>query len=75
MKKGVKYYSITKLQEYCTEKLGMKKNGKPFSISDVTGYIKRGCLPKSLGGAKIIQCTEKDLEGIVASTRLYKIED
>ena len=75
MKKGQKYYSITRLTEYCNEKFGTKKNGQPFKVSDVTGYIRRGQLPKSLGGCKITLCDEKDLGGVVASTKLYKIED
>lgn len=74
MKQKQKFYSITRLVEYCNETFGLKKNQKPFTISDVTGYVRRGHFPKSLGGAKIVLCTESDLRGVVASTNLYKVE-
>lgn len=75
MKKGQTFYSITKLVDYCNSTFLSKKNGNPFNVSDVTGYISRGSFPKSLGGKKIVLCNEEDLGGINASTKLYKLED
>jgi hypothetical protein len=74
-KKTVNYYSLTRLIEYCNETFKGKKNGKPFNVSDVKGYISRGKMPKSLGGAKITLCTEGDLQGVFTSTKLYKLEN
>lgn len=45
-----------------------KKNNKPFTISDVQGYIQRGRLPKYLGGERI------ELVKEISCVKLYNVK-
>lgn len=46
----------------------VKKTGEKFTTSDVQGYVRRGRLPKYLGGQTIVLSDDK-IEGI----KLYNI--
>lgn len=41
------------LIDHLTERFGTKHSGKPFTISDVTQYARRGFLPHRYGGNKL----------------------
>jgi len=49
-------------------KVSTKKSGGKFSTSDVQGYVRRGRLPKYLGGQSIT--ASKEIEGVT----LYNIK-
>lgn len=46
-------YNLSALTKLLNDKFGLKKSGESFNTTDVEFYIKRGKLPKYLGGNRI----------------------
>lgn len=68
-----KSYTLTGLLEFCKENFGEKQGGKPFTISDIQGYVRRGSFPQYLGGYVIKQVDAEGI-GIIMANPVYKIE-
>jgi len=63
MKKDVKY-TLTGLVDFCNQNY-KKKNGTPFTSSDIQGYIDRGRLPKFVGDIDIEKVSSNEIIGTV----------
>jgi hypothetical protein len=59
--------TLTGIVKWLNETYSKKKTGQPFRINDVQHYIRRGNLPKYMGGNRIIK--DNTIEGV----GLYKI--
>lgn len=59
--------TLTVLTKFLNE-VTVKKTGEKFTTTDVQGYVRRGRLPKYLGGQTIVLADNK-IEGI----KLYNI--
>jgi len=59
--------TLTVLTKFLNE-VTVKKTGEKFTTTDVQGYVRRGRLPKYLGGQCIV-LSENKIEGI----KLYNI--
>jgi hypothetical protein len=59
--------TLTVLTKFLNE-VTVKKTGEKFTTTDVQGYVRRGRLPKYLGGQNIVLADNK-IEGI----KLYNI--
>jgi hypothetical protein len=64
---GVNSFTLTTLVKFLNSEK-VKKSGNKFTISDAQGYIRRGHLPKYLGGSCI--SLNDSIEGI----KLYNIK-
>lgn len=58
------------LRDFLNEKYGQKKTGTKFNDQDIEAYLRRGSLPKYLGGFKL-----KEVKSGIRSVRQYKIVD
>lgn len=47
-------YNLTGIRNYLNNKHGRKSTQKPFTVSDVQGYLSRGRIPAEYGGEKIV---------------------
>lgn len=49
-----KKLTLTGLRDHMEKKHGRKSTAKPFTVSDIQGYINRGRIPTEYGGERIV---------------------
>ncbi len=47
--------TMTGILNYLIKAHQIKRSGKPFTLQDVQGYIRREALPKNYGGYRIVK--------------------
>lgn len=58
--------TMSKMVEFLNDSGKKKQSGEPFTVSDVQSYVRRGSLPKHMGGNIIEKCN-------IPNVKLYNI--
>lgn len=68
-------YTARGLRDHLNDKFKEKKTGKIFSDQDVESYLRRGHLPKYLGGNVLVEVKDQDIIMGSKNVRLFVLSE